>query len=133
MERRKRITHLLIAGTLTALLLTVFLAFRGEGETAAAKTTSVGETAVIAPLPADTTDVAALQAQVEALQAQNAELRAAVGTLQAREAEYRQQIESANQTINELAAQTGGLANGAEGFQPFAGGRSHHGHGASGG
>jgi len=65
------------------------------------------------------TDVAALQAQIEALQAQNEELRSAVQTMQEREIEYQNQIDSANQTISELSAQNGSLAAGSQDFNGF--------------
>lgn len=123
MQNRKRLTNLLIAGTLTVLLLTVYLAFRG-GDTAVAASTTVEQTAV-------TATSAAFQSQIEALQAQNTELRSAVQTLQAREAEYQQQIESANQTINELSAQSSSLAAGEGGFGLF-GAPPPHAHGSGG-
>ena len=114
MQNRKRLTNILVAGTLTVLVLTVFLAFRGTN-TAVADTTSV-ETAVVETTVELSDDTVALQAQVEALQAQNEQLREAITTMQAREAEYQAQIEAANQTINELS-QSGTLALGSEGFQ----------------
>jgi len=115
MQNRKRLTNVLIAGTLTVLVLTMFLAFRGGG-TAVAETSTISEPTSAATTSADTTavttnaDIATLQAQIEALQAQNTELRTAVETMQEREAEYQRQIEIANQTITELSAQTGSLA-----------------------
>lgn len=131
MKNRKRLTNMLIAGTLTALLLTVFLAFRGEN-TAVAEASAITQTAVSVPIDVDTTDTAALQAQIESLlaqnaayQAQNEELRTAVQTLQAREAEYRSQIEAANQTINQLSAQGNGLAVEGEGGSLFGFSRPH--------
>ena len=127
MQNRKRLTNILIAGTLTGLVLVVFLAFRG-GETAVAETDVTGQTAVIEMVAADSTDSAALQAQIEALQAQNEELRAAIETMQARETEYQNQIEAANQTINELSAQGGSLALGPEGFEQFGEGFRPHEH-----
>ena len=51
MQNRKRLTNILIAGTLTVLMLTVFLAFRGTG-TAVAET-AVVETAVVQTLLAE--------------------------------------------------------------------------------
>lgn len=114
MQNRKKVTNMLIAGTLTVLMLTVFLAFRGAGTAVA--DTNAGETAVVTTTVEISDDSAALQAQVEALQAQNVELREAVTTMQAREAEYQAQIEAANQTINELS-QSGTLAFGSEGSQ----------------
>lgn len=122
MQNRKRLTNILIAGTLTALILSVFLAFRGTN-TAVADTASV-ETAVVETISLEATeDVAALQAQVDALQAQNTELRELLTTMQAREAEYQVQIESANQTINEMS-QSGTFGFGSEGAQ----GRPGHSH-----
>lgn len=120
MQNRKRLTNVLIAGTLTVLVLTMFLAFRGGG-TAVAETSTISEPTISEPTSAATTsadttavttntDIATLQAQIEALQAQNTELRTAVETMQEREAEYQRQIEIANQTITELSAQTGSLA-----------------------
>ena len=79
------------------------------------------------------TDIANLQAQIEALQEQNTayaeqneELRAAVITMQERENEYQAQIEAANQTINELSTQAGSLALTDQGFGSF--GRQPHEH-----
>ena len=115
MQDRKRVTNMLIAGTLTVLMLTVFLAFRGN-DTAVVETNAALNDEV-------TNNTLALQAQVEALQAQNAELREAITTLQAREAEYQTQIEAANQTINELS-QSGTLASGTDGLS----GRPEHSH-----
>lgn len=116
MQNRKRITNILIAGTLTAMVLVVFLAFRGGDETVALEVENTAEAAVVEMIGDYETDMAALQAQIESLQEQNAayaaqneELRAAVTTLQARESEYQAQIEAANQTINELS-QTESLA-----------------------
>lgn len=127
MQNRKRLTNILIAGTLTVLLLTVFLAFRGE-DTAVANTTTTEPTAVVELTGSVSEDVATLQAQVEALQAQNEELRANLSTMQDREAEYQTQIEAANQTINELSAQSNTLAFGNEGFGEFGAGQPPHGH-----
>lgn len=122
MQNRKRLTNILIAGTLTVLMLTVFLAFRGS-DTPVAEATNMDQTAVTELVGEYETDMAALQAQIERLQAQNAayqaqneELRTAVSTLQERESEYQAQIETANQTINELSAQNNSLAMGSEGF-----------------
>lgn len=113
MQNRKRLINSLIAGTLTVLVLTVFLAFRGSG-------TAVADAAVVETAVVQTEDlsddVATLQAQVEALQAQNTELRQALTTMQSREAEYQAQIEAANQTITELSAQSNTLAFGTDGF-----------------
>ncbi len=136
MRNRKRLTNILIAGTLTVLMLTVFLAFRGsDTPVAEAEATNIDETAVTELVGEYETDIAALQAQVESLQAQNAayqaqneELRTAVTTLQERESEYQAQIETANQTINELSAQNNNLAMGGEGFdalQPRPHGHDH--------
>jgi peptidoglycan hydrolase CwlO-like protein len=124
MQDRKRLTNILIAGTLTVLVLSVFLAFRGSG-TAVADTTVV-ETAVVQTTDDLSDDVATLQAQVEALQAQNTELREALTTMQSREAEYQAQIETANQTITELSAQSGTLAFGSEEFQARPGHSHNH-------
>ncbi len=134
MKNRKRLTNILIAGTLTVLLLTVFLAFRNEN-TAVAETNSTEQTAVIELTGETDADMAALQTQIERLQAQNAayqaqneELRTAVTTLQERETEYQAQIETANQTINELSAQSNTMAMGGEGFdafQPHSHGHNH--------
>jgi peptidoglycan hydrolase CwlO-like protein len=124
MQDRKRLTNILIAGTLTVLMLTVFLAFRGTN-TAVADTTVV-ETAVVQTTDDLSDDVATLQAQVEALQAQNSELREALTTMQSREAEYQAQIEAANQTITELSAQSGTLAFGGETLQARPGGHNHN-------
>ncbi|MCC6602951.1 MAG: hypothetical protein IT327_07065 [Anaerolineae bacterium] len=124
MQDRKRLTNILIAGTLTVLILTVFLAFRGTN-TAVADTTVV-ETAVGQTTDDLSDDVATLQAQVEALQAQNSELREALTTMQSREAEYQAQIEAANQTITELSAQSGTLAFGGETLQTRPGGHNHN-------
>lgn len=119
MKNRKRVTNILIAGTLTALVLTVFLAFKGGNETAALEQDN-SAAATVEIVGDYETDIANLQAQVETLQAQNAayaaqneELRAAVTTLQARESEYQTQIEAANETINQLS-QSGTLAFGGE-------------------
>lgn len=111
MQNRKRLTNVLIAGTLTVLVLTMFLAFR-DGGTAVAETSATSEPTITETTSVTTTnaDIATLQAQIEALQAQNTELRTAVETMQEREAEYQRQIEIANQTITELSAQTGSLA-----------------------
>lgn len=113
MQNRKRLINSLIAGTLTVLVLTVFLAFRGSG-------TAVADAAVVETAVVQTEDlsddVATLQAQVEALQAQNTELRQALTTMQSRETEYQAQIEAANQTITELSAQNNTLALGTDGF-----------------
>ena len=114
MQNRKRLTNILIAGTLTVLMLTVFLAFRGTG-TAVAET-AVVETAVVQTTEDLSDDVATLQAQVDALQAQNTQLREALTTMQSRETEYQAQIEAANQTISELSAQSGTLALGTDSF-----------------
>lgn len=111
MRNRKRLTHMLIAGTMTVLLATVVLAFRGgDADTAEAATTD--QTVAVEIVGDYEADIAALQGQIEALQAQNtayadqnAQLLAAVEALQAREAEYQAQIEAANQTINELSTQ----------------------------
>lgn len=118
MQNRTRLTNLLIAGTLTVLLLVVFLAFRG-GDTSASASEDTGQTAVSELADEDTADIAALQTQIESLQAQiaaytarNEELRTAVKTFQEREIEYQNQIEAANQTINELSTQNGNLAAG---------------------
>lgn len=123
MQNRKRIINILIAGTLTALLLTVVLAFRGGNEAVAQAGDNAAQVATVEMVGNYETDIAALQAQVDSLQEQNAayaaqneELRAAVTTLQAREDEYQAQIETANQTIDELAAQSGSLAFGAQVF-----------------
>ena len=124
MRRRTRITNILIAGTLTAILLTLFLAFRGQNAVAVeAVTVSTNEAALVEMVGDYETDIATLQAQIESLQAQNSayatqneELRTAVTTLQARESEYQSQIETANATINELSAQTSGLAQSGEGL-----------------
>ena len=129
MENRKRMTYILIAGTLTAFILAIFVAFRGSGETASAaagdlsSVTTLEDNGTTALLTDQDTDIAALQAQIESLQeqnsayaAQNDELRAAVTTLQERESEFQAQIESANQTITELSAQSGGFGPG--GFGP---------------
>jgi len=124
MQDRKRLTNILIAGTLTVLMLTVFLAFRGTN-TAVADTTVV-ETAVVQTTDDLSDDVATLQAQVEALQAQNSELREALTIMQSREAEYQVQIEAANQTITELSAQSGTLAFGGEALQARPGGHNHN-------
>lgn len=131
MQNRKRLTNLLIASTLTVLLLVVFLAFRNGGNTAALETTNTTDTAIVEMVGDYETDIAALQAQVESLQTQNAayvaqndELRTAVTTLQAREGEYQAQIEAANQTIEELSAQGGNLAMGGSTF----GDAFHHPH-----
>lgn len=124
MKNHKRLTNILIAGTLTALVLAVFLAFRGEGTAVAAADTGT-DTPVVAA--ASSTDMTALQAQVETLQAQNEQLRATVTTLQEREAQYQQQIESANETINELSAQANGAFPG-EGFAFPPPGRGEHSH-----
>ncbi|MEZ4592857.1 MAG: hypothetical protein R3D55_17185 [Chloroflexota bacterium] len=85
MQNRKKVTNMLIAGTLTLLMLTVFLAFRGT----AVADTALQETAVVTTTVEVSDDTAALQAQVEALLAQNTELREAISTMQAREAKYR--------------------------------------------
>ncbi|MCB8921889.1 MAG: hypothetical protein H6662_09910 [Ardenticatenaceae bacterium] len=122
MQNRKRLTNMLIAGTLTVFALTIFLAFRG-GETAVAETTIPEQTAVVELSGDNSADIAALQAQIEGLQAQNAELRTAVTTLQEREVEYQNQIEIANQTINELSAQNGSFVM-TEG-RPAHGGHNH--------
>ena len=123
MQDRKRLTNILIAGTLTVLMLTVFLAFRGTN-------TAVADTAVVETAVGQTDDlsddVATLQAQVEALQAQNSELREALTIMQSREAEYQVQIEAANQTITELSAQSGTLAFGGEALQARPGGHNHN-------
>jgi len=119
MQNRKRLTNMLIAGTLTVLALTVFLAFRGN-TTAVAATTASEQTAVIDTAVSGTADTTALQSQVQVLQAQNEELRSAVQVLQEREVEYQRQIEIANQTISELSAQTGSLATGEEASGLFA-------------
>lgn len=124
MQDRKRLTNILIAGTLTVLMLTVFLAFRGTN-TAVADTT-MAATAVVQTTDDLSDDVATLQAQVEALQAQNSELREALTTMQSREAEYQAQIEAANQTITELSAQSGTLAFGGETLQTRPGGHNHN-------
>ncbi|MEZ4519329.1 MAG: hypothetical protein R3C44_21725 [Chloroflexota bacterium] len=123
MEKRKRITNILIAGTLTVLLLAVFLAFRGGNETAALEAETATDTAMVEMVGDYEADIATLQAQVEALQTQNAayaeqneELRTAVTTLQEREGEYQAQIEAANQTINQLSTQSGSLALEDQGF-----------------
>lgn len=124
MQDRKRLTNILIAGTLTVLMLTVFLAFRGTN-TAVADTT-MAATAVVQTTDDLSDDVATLQAQVEALQAQNSELREALTIMQSREAEYQAQIEAANQTITELSAQSGTLAFGGETLQTRPGGHNHN-------
>lgn len=124
MQNRKRMTNMLIAGTLTLFVLTVFLAFRGGAAVAAATTTNQATAVTLSD------DVTTLQAQVESLQAQNDELRTAVQTMQEREAEYQRQIEIANQTITELSAQTGSLAmdNGESTLPGFGAGHNHSGH-----
>ena len=139
MQNRKRITNILIASTLTALVLIVFLAFKGSDETAALETVNTPEAAVVEMIGDYETDIAALQTQIESLQEQNAayaaqndayiaqndayvaqneELRAAVTTLQERESEYQAQIEAANQTIEELS-QAGNLAMGEQALGEF--------------
>lgn len=79
MQNRTRLTNLLLAGTLTALVLAVFLTFGGAGtETAVA---DAPETSAPVAVVEETTpiiseaDRAALQEQIQALQAQNQELR----------------------------------------------------------
>ncbi|MCA9989948.1 MAG: hypothetical protein KDE29_02985 [Anaerolineales bacterium] len=124
MQKRKRLVNVLIAGTLSVLVLTVFLAFRG-GNTAKTEAGSSDEAAAVELLGEYETDIAALQAQIEGLQAQNAELRAAVSAMQARESEYQDQIEIANQTISELSAQNSTLTQGRTGFPARPGGHTH--------
>ena len=127
MQRRARITNILIAGTVTAIFFTLFLAFRGQNSAAESLATEGSSEAVLVEMVGDyETDIAALQAQVESLQAQNSayaaqneELRTAVNTLQARESEYQSQIETANATISELSTQMSGLAqSGADSVEP---------------
>lgn len=117
MEKRNRITNILIASTLTILLLAIFLVFRGSNHTTALETGNTTDTGIVEIVGDYETDIANLQAQVESLQEQNAayaeqneELRAAVITMQERENEYQAQMEAANQTINELSTQTRSLA-----------------------
>ncbi len=128
MENRKRITNILIAGTLTIFMLAVFLAFRSSGETVSADEGSLTAESTVEDAAAELVgeqeaNIVALQAQFESLQAQNSayaeqneELRSAVITLQERESEYQTQIEEANQTINDLSAQAGGFTQGDQGF-----------------
>ncbi|MFN2135664.1 MAG: hypothetical protein ACK2UK_06900 [Candidatus Promineifilaceae bacterium] len=124
MENRKRITNILIAGSLTLLILAVFFAFRGGSETTAAlEAAAASEKPTVELQGSYDADIAALQAQVEDLQAQNdayakqnEELRAAMTTLQQRESAYLAQIKAANQTINQLSAQGGSQAQGELGF-----------------
>lgn len=118
MKNRTRITNILIAGTLTAMILIVFLGFKGVS-TAIAKANSTDQTADVQIVGDYNTDVAALEAQIESLQAQNNELRSAVQTMQEREAEYQNQIDMANETISELSAQNNSLAAGIGGFNNF--------------
>lgn len=116
MQNRTRLTNLLLAGTLTALVLAVFLTFGGAGtETAVA---DAPETSAPVAVVEETTpiiseaDRAALQEQIQALQAQNQELRNALALMQERETQYQAQIETANQTITELQAQAKTVAGG---------------------
>jgi peptidoglycan hydrolase CwlO-like protein len=127
MKKRKRLTNLLIAATLSVLMLTVFLAFRGAN-TNQAEAGSLEQSAVVELAGEYETDIAVLQDQIESLQAQNEELRAAVSTMQDREIEYQTQIETANQTIEELSAQNSTMTLGGDGFGAFTPRPERHSH-----
>lgn len=114
MQNRNRLTNILIAGTLTVLVLTIFLAFRGGTETAVADTADSAKTItpVLSESVGNNADVTALQAQIDALQTQNQELLSTLSIMQEREATYQAQIESANETIQQLSAQANTVASG---------------------
>lgn len=118
MQKRTRLTSILIAGTLSVFILTIFLAFRSGNQTND-DAIAAEQVASVELVGEYETDMAVLQAQIDSLQAQNEELRAAVNTMQAREAEYQNQIDIANQTIEELSTQnSSGILTG-EGFGAF--------------
>jgi len=124
-----RMKAILAAGTLTGLILVTGLAFgwgRGPDTETAAEAPVVAPELIVNPvvMPAGTDTAVAgpeTPAQIEAAaagqqavtaaqeaqayQAYAAELEAALQTMQAREAEYRQQIETANQTVLQLQDQ----------------------------
>ncbi len=108
MKDRKRLTNLLLSGTLTLLMLTVFLTFRSQATAvtdSVASTTPTSTATDLEPINlATTTDATTLQEQISALQVQNEELSALILLLQEREAEYQAQIEAANETIASLSA-----------------------------
>lgn len=89
-----RTKGILAAGTLTGLVLMTILALGWR---------SAGAGAADAPLTAAPQTVQT-GADAAALQSYATELETAVQTLQARETQYRQQIEAANQTIQQLQA-----------------------------
>ncbi|MEM7117511.1 MAG: hypothetical protein AAF614_34075 [Chloroflexota bacterium] len=80
-----QIRNILAAGTLTGLVMVMFFVFGpGPQQSEAAADTSA----------------------MEAIEAQNAELATVVQNYQAREAAFQQQIEAANQTIQQLQSDT---------------------------
>ena len=80
-----QIRNILAAGTLTGLVMVMFFVF-GPG--------------------LQSSEAAADTSAMDAIQAQNAELATVVQNYQAREAAFQQQIEAANQTIQQLQSNT---------------------------
>lgn len=95
---------ILIAGTLTGLILMILLAFGFTSVTALFRQEEpqVDTTQPVAPIQVIQPVDGSSQADVQALQDYNAELENALQTMQEREAQYQQQLEAANQTITEM-------------------------------
>ena len=101
MKHSNQRKNMVIAGTLTTLVLAVVLAFGGG------RTTTESVKANLTPVEVTTTNnPVAVDAQyLQSLQAQNSELTNALHTMQAREQQYRTQIDLANQSIEQLQSQ----------------------------
>ena len=88
-KKKTALCYGLGALTVAAFALALFLAF-GRGASAAGSTTGTAANATV-------------------LEQENAQLRATVEQMQQREAQYRQQIETANATIEQFSAGNAGL------------------------
>lgn len=93
-----RIKGIIAAGTLTGLIvITIFaLGFRNANAAQSTQTNPTDTTTIVTTAPDQTT---------QDMQAYTAELETALQTMQARELQYRQQIDTANQTIQQLQTQ----------------------------
>lgn len=103
MNKNRRSSNLLAAGTLMGLLVATFFLFDSGSlqKVLAAQFSSMSLTADESA-PAAIDAAAVNQGLVTTLQAQNAALGETIQTLQAREVEYRATIEKANQTLQQF-------------------------------